>query len=116
MDEETNTQSYAAPMNRRTIKKRKVLRAQQQSDEPKRVKRAAPIAVAPPPAGSKATDQITNLPGLTYNPGFKHYSGYLPASAGNYLHYWFVESQGDPTTDPLILWLNGGPGIPFNLL
>lgn len=28
---------------------------------------------------------------------------------GKHLHYWFVESQGKPE-DPLVLWLNGGPG------
>uniref|UniRef100_A0A915E3W1 Carboxypeptidase n=1 Tax=Ditylenchus dipsaci TaxID=166011 RepID=A0A915E3W1_9BILA len=28
----------------------------------------------------------------------------------NYLHYWLVESQGKPETDPLILWFGGGPG------
>lgn len=26
------------------------------------------------------------------------------------LHYWFVESQGNPASDPVVLWLNGGPG------
>jgi carboxypeptidase C (cathepsin A) len=26
------------------------------------------------------------------------------------LHYWLIESEKDPTTDPLVLWLNGGPG------
>jgi len=29
---------------------------------------------------------------------------------GKQLFYWFVESQGDPSSDPLLLWLNGGPG------
>ena len=26
------------------------------------------------------------------------------------LHYLFVESQADPSTDPLLIWFNGGPG------
>jgi carboxypeptidase C (cathepsin A) len=25
-------------------------------------------------------------------------------------HYIFIESEGDPTSDPVILWSNGGPG------
>ncbi|VDK27238.1 unnamed protein product, partial [Anisakis simplex] len=60
--------------------------------------------------GDKAADFIDNLPGLTFDPGFKQYSGFLPTKAGDYLHYWFVESQNDPSTDPLIVWFNGGPG------
>ncbi|VDM28559.1 unnamed protein product, partial [Toxocara canis] len=66
--------------------------------------------VGDPPAGSKEADRITALPGVTFAITFSHYSGYLPASNGNFLHYWLVESQGNPSTDPLILWLNGGPG------
>ena len=55
-------------------------------------------------------DEVTQLPGLTYNTTFRQYSGYLSVGNDRYLHYWLVESQSNPKTDPLILWLNGGPG------
>jgi carboxypeptidase C (cathepsin A) len=38
------------------------------------------------------------------------YSGYLNVTDTKSLHYAFAESKGDPTTDPLIIWFNGGPG------
>ncbi|MCP9258665.1 Carboxypeptidase [Dirofilaria immitis] len=68
---------------------------------------------SPPPKTilpRQLTDIIYNLPGLTYAINFYQYSGYLKASKGNFLHYWFVESQNDPSIDPLIIWFNGGPG------
>uniref|UniRef100_A0A914MIZ2 Carboxypeptidase n=1 Tax=Meloidogyne incognita TaxID=6306 RepID=A0A914MIZ2_MELIC len=55
-------------------------------------------------------DEIKSLPGLNATLNFKHYSGYLNAGNNNLFHYMFVESQGNPKTDPLVLWLNGGPG------
>ncbi|XP_078005248.1 lysosomal protective protein-like [Phascolarctos cinereus] len=55
-------------------------------------------------------DLITSLPGLADLPNFKQWSGYLQAGSDKYFHYWFVESQGNPESDPLVLWLNGGPG------
>eukprot|EP00163_Fabomonas_tropica_P032917 TRINITY_DN8450_c0_g1_i1.p1 TRINITY_DN8450_c0_g1~~TRINITY_DN8450_c0_g1_i1.p1 ORF type:complete len:498 (+),score=144.43 TRINITY_DN8450_c0_g1_i1:208-1701(+) len=61
-------------------------------------------------AGSASADLITSLPGYNGTINFKQYSGYLPANGQKMLHYWFVESQNDPTTDPVLLWLNGGPG------
>uniref|UniRef100_A0A8C6WK46 Carboxypeptidase n=1 Tax=Neogobius melanostomus TaxID=47308 RepID=A0A8C6WK46_9GOBI len=64
------------------------------------------LSVEAAPAG----DEITYLPGLSKQPSFKHYSGYLDLATGKHLHYWFVESQGKPSSDPLVLWLNGGPG------
>ncbi|XP_043844764.1 lysosomal protective protein-like [Dromiciops gliroides] len=57
-----------------------------------------------------APDLITSLPGLADLPSFKQWSGYLQAGSDKYFHYWFVESQGNPESDPLVLWLNGGPG------
>jgi serine carboxypeptidase-like clade 1 len=40
------------------------------------------------------------------------YSGYFNVTNGNgkQIHYVFVESQNNPTQDPVLLWLNGGPG------
>uniref|UniRef100_A0A1I8A8H4 Carboxypeptidase n=1 Tax=Steinernema glaseri TaxID=37863 RepID=A0A1I8A8H4_9BILA len=59
---------------------------------------------------SKLDDLITNLPGLTFQDGFQMYSGFLNATNGTHLHYWLVESERDPANDPIVLWLNGGPG------
>ena len=56
-------------------------------------------------------DLITNLPG--YKSGqtpSKQYSGYInvnPSGTGRFIHYWFVESENQPATDPIFLWLNG---------
>ncbi|XP_069740959.1 lysosomal protective protein [Narcine bancroftii] len=57
-----------------------------------------------------AEDEIAYLPGLVKQPNFRQYSGYLNTSKNIHLHYWFVESQGYPERDPVVLWLNGGPG------
>ncbi|CAG9534963.1 unnamed protein product [Cercopithifilaria johnstoni] len=57
------------------------------------------------------TKEIIELPGTEHlEINFKHYSGYFQVSDIHFLHYWFVESQNNPTTDPLIFWFNGGPG------
>ncbi|KAF0697809.1 Aste57867_11524 [Aphanomyces stellatus] len=39
-------------------------------------------------------------------------SGYikLPKKKDGHLFYWFFESRSNPDTDPLVLWLTGGPG------
>ncbi|CAB3399767.1 unnamed protein product [Caenorhabditis bovis] len=58
----------------------------------------------------KNADKIASLPGLTYEINFNQYSGYLKASETHKFFYWFVESQQNPNRDPVLLWLNGGPG------
>ncbi|MCO5612636.1 hypothetical protein L7F22_066905 [Adiantum nelumboides] len=43
---------------------------------------------------------------------FKQYGGYVTvdASAGRALYYYFVEAETSPSSSPLTVWLNGGPG------
>lgn len=37
------------------------------------------------------------------------YTGWLEVGSHHFF-FWFFESQHDPSTDPLTLWMNGGPG------
>lgn len=59
-----------------------------------------------------AGDEVTSLPGWDKPLPSKMYSGYLTVdeAAGRKLHYWVQYSENDPSTDPVSLWLNGGPG------
>ena len=59
-------------------------------------------------------DEITTLPGWTGKLPSKTYSGFFPTtldgSTGSMLHYWLTLSENSPATDPLVVWLQGGPG------
>ena len=55
-------------------------------------------------------DEVTSLPGWSGPLPSRQFSGYLDVGASKHLHYWLVESEGSPSTDPTVLWLNGGPG------
>jgi carboxypeptidase C (cathepsin A) len=52
------------------------------------------------------------LPGLSKQPSFAQYAGYVQVDAVSQrnLFYFFAESQKSPSTDPVVLWLTGGPG------
>ncbi|XP_004230806.2 serine carboxypeptidase 1 [Solanum lycopersicum] len=65
-----------------------------------------------PQAGSKENDKISALPEQPSAVRFNQYAGYVTvdANAGRALFYYLAESSGDPSTKPLVLWLNGGPG------
>ena len=56
---------------------------------------------------------VTRVPGFAQQQlPSKHYAGYvtLDEAHGRRLFYYLVESERDPAGDPLVLWLNGGPG------
>ncbi|KAK0400626.1 hypothetical protein QR680_015355 [Steinernema hermaphroditum] len=61
-------------------------------------------------AAAPSNDKIGKLPDLDFTPNFDQYSGYLTAGPTKRHFYWFTESERNPAADPIILWLNGGPG------
>ena len=61
-----------------------------------------------------AEHEIKVLPGLDGPLLSKTYAGFVDAGSEGplhmYEHYMFVESEGNPATDPVLVWTNGGPG------
>ncbi|KAG6477220.1 hypothetical protein ZIOFF_066472 [Zingiber officinale] len=56
-------------------------------------------------------DKIIKLPGQP-QVGFQQFSGYITVDElrQRALFYYFAEAEVDPSTKPLVVWLNGGPG------
>ncbi len=42
--------------------------------------------------------------------GVASYSGYIDLAPNVHTFFWFFESRSNPASDPLTVWLNGGPG------
>uniref|UniRef100_A0A0E0P7B8 Serine carboxypeptidase 1 n=1 Tax=Oryza rufipogon TaxID=4529 RepID=A0A0E0P7B8_ORYRU len=55
---------------------------------------------------------VASLPGFHGAFPSKHYSGYVTVDegSGRRLFYYLVTSERDAAADPVVLWLNGGPG------
>ena len=60
--------------------------------------------------GTQEEDEVKQFP--TWPPHkFKVYSGLFKLKNGNdSFHYFFIESNGNPEKDPIVMWMNGGPG------
>ncbi|XP_076896356.1 serine carboxypeptidase 1-like [Bidens hawaiensis] len=65
-----------------------------------------------PQGGLKDADKISELPGQPAGTEFDQYSGYVTVDPihGRALFYYLAESPVNSSTNPLVLWLNGGPG------
>lgn len=61
-------------------------------------------------------DRITKLPGQP-QVNFQQFSGYITVDElqKRALFYYFVEAEMDPSSKPLVLWLNGGNATSFSL-
>ncbi|BGP38665.1 hypothetical protein JCM10449v2_002600 [Rhodotorula kratochvilovae] len=44
------------------------------------------------------------------DPSVRQKSGYLDTERGHHFYFWQFDSRNDPANDPVVLWLNGGPG------
>ncbi|KAK4855919.1 hypothetical protein QYF36_012303 [Acer negundo] len=72
----------------------------------------SPVYIEPQQDDSMQLDKINALPGQPSGINFDQYAGYVTVDpkAGRALFYYFVESPQNSSTNPLVLWLNGGPG------
>ena len=61
-------------------------------------------------AAAADDDLVERLPGLNHTPSFKLYAGRIAATGDAKLFYFLATSKRSPETDPLVLWLQGGPG------
>ncbi|CAI0376208.1 unnamed protein product [Linum tenue] len=57
-----------------------------------------------------AESLVSYLPGFNGSFPSKHYAGYVSLEEEKHLFYYFISSERNPAEDPVVLWLNGGPG------
>merc|ERR1719265_992671 len=72
---------------------------------------SALLAAVPMVMAAPENEKVTWLPNVGDITGFNLYSGYvnIPGTSKQ-IHYMFNESKSNPSTDPVLVWTNGGPG------
>ena len=66
--------------------------------------------------GVISADEVSALPGWNGKLPSKWYAGYISAGSDTrdgvdykmQMHYIFIESENNPSTDPVVVWTNGG--------
>ncbi|KAL1500122.1 hypothetical protein AB1Y20_012795 [Prymnesium parvum] len=73
---------------------------------------AAAVAFAPSQPARGGTLQEVSQPAATaICDGVTQYSGYFKLATGDkHYFYWFFASRSSPATDPVVMWMTGGPG------
>lgn len=63
-------------------------------------------------ARNNTLNPLTSLPLFDGQFPSNQYTGYVNvnSTSDRNIFYWFVESENDPENDPVLLWLQGGPG------
>lgn len=61
--------------------------------------------------GQQSIVRVKNPSGLGIDADVKQLSGYVDfPESDKHLFFWLFESRNDPANDPVVMWLNGGPG------
>jgi carboxypeptidase C (cathepsin A) len=62
------------------------------------------------PVVETSLEIVTNSGLCETTPGVGQKSGYVTVGSNMNMFFWFFEARNAPTTAPLAIWLNGGPG------
>lgn len=62
-----------------------------------------------PPVGHFTRKQQDNTTCPTY--GESQWTGTVTVGDGRGIFYWYFDSRSDPENDPVVIWMNGGPGF-----